>query len=66
MSDELAPEVVPYAAFLERRERRRRIAEDLSRQPLEAVIVDEPPDEPPVRTAQASRIERPRRWWREC
>lgn len=31
MSDELAHDVVPYSAFLERRETRLRVAEDLTR-----------------------------------
>jgi hypothetical protein len=66
MSDDLTPDVVPYSAFLERRERRQRIAEALGRKPLAAVVEDEPPDEPPVSTAQACRIERPRGRWREC
>jgi uncharacterized protein with von Willebrand factor type A (vWA) domain len=60
MSDELAPEVVPYSAFLERRERRRRIAEELARRHLDTVIVVE---EPAVRAPQSYRTERPPRWW---
>jgi hypothetical protein len=61
MSDELASEVVPYSAFLERRERRQRLAEDLARSHLDAVIVDEPA----VRAPQSYLIERARRWWLE-
>jgi hypothetical protein len=60
-SDEPASNVVPYSAFLERRERRRRIAEDFARRPSEAVIVEEPP----VRAPHAYRTERARRWWLE-
>ena len=62
MSDEQAHEVVTYSEFRERRERRQRIAEDLARTPSDVVIVD---DAPPVRSLQADRIERARRWWLE-
>jgi hypothetical protein len=61
MSDELAPEVVPYSAFLERRERRQRLAEEPARRHSDAVIVDEPAVRPP----QSYQIERARRWWLE-
>jgi hypothetical protein len=61
MSDELASEVVPYSAFLERRERRRRVAEDLARRRLDVVVVDEPA----VRAPQSYLTERARRWWLE-
>jgi hypothetical protein len=59
MSDEPAPEVVPYSAFLERRERRQRLAEELARRRLDVVNVDEPA----VRAPQSYRTERARRWW---
>jgi hypothetical protein len=59
MSDELAPEVVPYSAFLERRERRQRLAEELARRHFDVVNVDEPA----VRVPQSYCAERPRRWW---
>jgi hypothetical protein len=62
MSDEQTHEVVTYSQFRERRERRLRIAEDLARTPSDAVIGD---DVPPVRSPQANRIERARRWWLE-
>ena len=62
VSDEYAHEVVTYSEFLERRERRVRIAEDFARMPSKAVLVA---DEPVVRAPQAYRIERSRRWWLE-
>jgi uncharacterized protein with von Willebrand factor type A (vWA) domain len=57
MSDELAPEVVPYSAFLERRERRQRLAEELARRRLDVNV-----DEPAVRAPQSYRTERARPW----
>jgi hypothetical protein len=62
MSDEQAREVVTYSEFRERRERRLRIAADLTRTTSDAVVVD---DGPPVRAPQAYLIERARRWWLE-
>jgi hypothetical protein len=62
MSDEQAHEVVTYSEFRERRERRLRIVADLARTPSDAVVVQ---DAPLVKSPQAYRIQRARRWWLE-
>ena len=60
--EERAHEMITYAEFSERRERRLRIAAEFARTPSDAVVVQ---DAPPMKSPQAYRIQRSRRWWLE-